>query len=272
MSLLDPRPNPIRRPTFTDLLNRASASPLPSPCIVQKPPSLSPSPSPSTFAPSPSRSTSDARQAPASANLSAAPSSSPFFPSSLPSPSVLSPTLRAPSIRRLRETSTDDSLEMAKKKLKGTAKLKAKALAVVAEKTRVTAASATSFGGKNKKGEAEDQSYSEARARQPNDELQKSQVNDDNVFHEVAGHRKGESLQDAECGVKNRSRSCSPPPERRGRSTRPRLLWISTLEPESLRVLDFHHTQAYGSECPRLRGNGSEAGARWAEELERSGL
>lgn len=59
---------------------------------------------------------------------------------------------------------------------------------------------------------------------------------------------------------------------RQGRSTRPRLLWRSALDPLTLGVLDSHVVQVRGSQVPRLQGGGSVDGKKWSRELEKCGL
>ncbi|KAI5475996.1 hypothetical protein MNV49_000509 [Pseudohyphozyma bogoriensis] len=58
----------------------------------------------------------------------------------------------------------------------------------------------------------------------------------------------------------------------RGRSRRPRLLWCSVVDRETLEVLDCHHERYYGERVPRLGGPSSEDGKKWSDRLDRSGL
>nr|CRX78963.1 hypothetical protein ls5930a1_00017 [Leucosporidium scottii] len=60
--------------------------------------------------------------------------------------------------------------------------------------------------------------------------------------------------------------------ERRGRSTRPRLLWRSHLDALTLGVLDSHVVEVRGTKVPRLMGEGSVEGKKWSRELEKCGL
>lgn len=57
-----------------------------------------------------------------------------------------------------------------------------------------------------------------------------------------------------------------------GRSTRPRLLWRSHLDPLTLGVLDSHVVEVRGVKVPRLTGEGSVEGKKWSRELEKCGL
>ncbi|KAL8289978.1 hypothetical protein RQP46_002917 [Phenoliferia psychrophenolica] len=293
-SLLAPRATP-RRPTLGDLINRASSLPtVPSPSFAK--PGFSPLAS--HLGRTPSRlghpSQTDQR-APYHAYAT------PFFASSsLPNPSSLPPPLRAPSPRRPRSdsSSSSETLEMAKKKLKGKAKLKAKAIAaVVAKKASATTSPALGVGlgrgavGAHDEGE---QFYMEAASPDPAAHDSRDAADDDDrggtpSAQHLHHHREPRELElrhddhpqlapefglseEAAYDSRVRARSLSPPHARRGRSTRPRLLWASTLEVESLRVLDSHHQKAFGIKVPRLRGPGSEEGRLWSEELDRSGL
>mgnify|MGYP001588266121 CR=1 FL=1 len=293
-SLLSPRPKP-RRPTFKDLLNQADSLPR----VQHKPPQSIVSPYSTLAQPSSSRVESE------SESEHAAPAPSPFFPSSVPTQSTFAAPLRAPSPRRPRSTSSNETLLMAKKKLGKQAKLKAKALKVVAAKGKAAAGRASADPGADRTHD-EDQYYVDAepdahtsdqgehtdREREP----PLAQHGHGHPHHHAQHHPA--PSHDAPSEHRTRSRSLSPPQERRGRSSRPRLLWASTIEPESLRVLDTHHkkvrsllkllasqvrevpradpvvarSKAWGFRVPRMRGPGSEEGRLWSEELDRSGL